>query len=413
MKKIAVSFLTFLMALSVLMPTVFAAEKQLSVQVDGQQVEFGAYEPVIDGGTTLVPLRPLFDSLGLTLDWDAEEQAATGTKQGLVVELQTGNSTAAVNGMPVELPKAPKAIGGTTYVPVRFVGEAAGYEVSWDPATRSVILETVERARGFLWEAEHNGNKVYLLGSMHIADNSFYPLHPSMEEAFASADVLAVEVDLSKGADPEVQELVMSMGTYQDGTTLKDHISKETYDKLGEVLAANGLPADSFDTFKPWVIQSTLMMMQAMESGYGSQVGIDLYFTMQAAEREMPVVELESYESQLNMFNSFSAELQEELLVESLNNFDRIGGDVDAMADMWKQGDEAALLEMTKTIEANEEYYKAMLVDRNIAMADKIDGYLQGEEPKVYLVVVGAAHMPGEDGIVKLLQEKGYTVNRK
>ncbi|HER2167769.1 TPA: TraB/GumN family protein, partial [Streptococcus pyogenes] len=92
-------------------------------------------------------------------------------------------------------------------------GDATGYEVRWDAAARTVLLvskgaetETVQTGgRGFMWEVESNGNTVYLVGSMHIADESFYPLRKEFEEAFAEADYLGVEIDISKAADEAQQ----------------------------------------------------------------------------------------------------------------------------------------------------------------------------------------------------------------
>jgi len=234
-----------------------------------------------------------------------------------------------------------------------------------------------------------------------------------MEAAFDEADYLGVEVDVSKGADPEVQELILGLGSYQDGTKVQDHVSKETYDKLTALLTELELPADSFDTFKPWVIEMTIQSLQAMASGLEGQVGIDMHFTIKAMERSIPVIELESYESQLKMFDDFSPELQEEMLSATIDNFHVIDDGLDAMATVWKTGDDAALIELTESFSESEEYNQAMLVDRNKGMTEKVVGYLNGTKQETYLIVVGAAHMLGESGIVTSLQEQGYTVTRK
>jgi len=61
----------------------------------------------------------------------------------------------------------------------------------------------------------------------------------------------------------------------------------------------------------------------------------------------------------------------------------------------------------------DQEFHKAMHTDRNIAMVDKFEGYLNSNKEEIYFIVVGTLHYPGEHGIVKLLQDKGYTVVRK
>ncbi|MFS0873209.1 TraB/GumN family protein [Paenibacillus xylanilyticus] len=380
-----------------------AAPQGTSVKVNDQAVEYNVGAPINNKGTTLVPLRSTLDAMDVKL--------TTATDDTI---------TAVVDGKTITLKSKLTRINGVTYAPIRIVGDATGYEVNWDAKTRTVLLvskgtETAAKtgSRGFMWEVESNGNTVYLVGSMHIADDSFYPLPEEFEEAFAEADYLGVEVDVSKGADEAQQQLVLDLGTYKDGTTLKDHVSSETYTKLGDVLKKNGLEPNALDAFKPWVVESTLASLKAATAGYEASAGVDLYFIQKAIERKLPVIELESYESQLGMFNDFSKELQEETLSATLDNFDVLDSSVDQMAEMWKTGNDEQLLDFTNNFSDNEEYNKAMLIDRNIGMADKIDGYLKSDKKEEYFIVVGAAHYLGEHGIVKLLEDKGYTVERK
>lgn len=385
---------------------VAAAQQQPSIKVNDQAIEYKTEAaPIAQDGTTLVPLRSTLEALNAQLT-----EAADGT------------ITVVVEGKTLTLKSKLERIAGVTYAPIRIIGDVAGYEVSWDQATRTVLLvsrgaapdATVQAGgRGFLWEVENKGTTVYLVGSMHFADDSFYPLGDAFEEAFKEADYLGVEIDISKGADEAQQQLILSLGTYQDGSTLKDHIAAETYTKLGEVLKQNGLEPNVLDTYKPWVVDSTLGTLKTMASGYEASAGVDLYFIQKALERQLPIIELESYESQLNMFNNFSAELQEKNLNATLDNIDVVGDSVDAMAEMWKTGNDEQLLELTNSFSEDAEYNQAMLIDRNVGMADKIDGYLKSGKNEEYLIVVGAAHYLGEHGIVKLLEDKGYTVVRK
>lgn len=379
-----------------------AAPKQPAVKVNDQTVAYAGGTPVIDHGTTYVPLKTTLQAMDAKL-----KNAADGTIH------------AVVDGKTITLKSKLKRINGVTYAPIRVVGDAAGYEVRWDAKTRTVVLvskatETAQTGgRGFMWEVESNGNTVYLVGSMHIADDSFYPLRPEFEEAFAEADYLGVEVDVSKAADEAQQQLIMDMGMYKDGTTLKDHVSSETYAKLGKILTESGMKPNALDAFKPWVVESTISSLKAVKAGYEAAAGIDLYFVQKAIERKIPVIELESYELQLSMFNGFSKELQEKNLNFVLDNFDVLDDSVEQLGKMWKTGNDEALLEFTNSMAVDEEYNKAMLVDRNIGMAEKIDGYLKNGKNEEYFIVVGAAHYLGEHGIVKLLEDKGYTVVRK
>ncbi|WP_054957661.1 TraB/GumN family protein [Paenibacillus dakarensis] len=377
----------------------WAAPQQPVLKINNEQVKYAANAPVVEQGTTMVPLRTTLEAMNVKLSG-----------------VQDGTIHVVVDGKQITVKGKTKSIKGVTYAPIRIIGEAAGYEVRWDQKSRTVLLlskAAKEGARGFMWEVEHNGNTVYLVGSIHVADDSFFPLREEFEEAFAEADYLGVEIDISKAADEKQQQLITNMSMYQDGTTLKDHVSKETYEQLTAILKQFKLETNAMDAFKPWVVESTLSSLQWMAAGYEADAGIDLHFIQRAIERKLPIVELESYQSQLGMFDNFSKELQEKNLKNTLDNFNVLDDSMELMADMWKTGDDQRLLEFTDSMAVDPEYNKAMLIDRNIGMADKIEGYLNSGKKEEYFVVVGAAHYLGEHGIIKLLQDKGYNVIRK
>ncbi|WP_336765951.1 TraB/GumN family protein [Paenibacillus sp. USHLN196] len=405
MKNWKRSLLSFTISVGLLVSAApaMASPQGTSVKVNDQAVEYTVGAPINNKGTTLVPLRSTLDAMDVKL--------TTATDDTI---------SAVVDGKTITLKSKLTRINGVTYAPIRIIGDATGYEVNWNAKTRTVLLvskgtETAVQTggRGFMWEVESNGNTVYLVGSMHIADDSFYPLREEFEEAFAEADYLGVEIDISKAADEAQQKLILDLGSYQDGTTLKDHVSSETYTKLGDILKKNGLEPNALDAFKPWVAESTLASLKSATAGYEASAGVDLYFIQKAIESKLPIIELESYESQLGMFNDFSKELQEETLKATLDNFDVLDDSVNQMAEMWKTGNDKRLLNFTNDFSDNEEYNKAMLIDRNIGMADKINGYLKSDKKEEYFIIVGAAHYLGEHGIVKLLEDKGYKVDRK
>lgn len=379
-----------------------AAPQQSAVKVGDQIVNYAGGAPVFDQGTTYVPLKTTLEAMNAKLT-DAED----------------GTIHAVVDGKKITLVSKLKRINGVTYAPVRVVGDAAGYEVRWDAKTRTILLitkgaETAKTGgRGFMWEVENNGTTVYLVGSIHIGEDSFYPLRPEFETAFKDADYLGVEIDLSKSADDAHTKLIMNMGMYQDGTTLKDHVSSETYAKVGKILEDNGMKANALDAYKPWVVESSISTLKSMKAGYQADAGVDLYFIKKAIERKIPVMELESYESQLSMFNGLSKELQEKNLNKTMDSVGVLQDDIKKMGEMWKTGNDDQLLELTNSLATDPEYNKALLIDRNVKMAEKIDGYLKSGKKEEYFIVVGAAHYLGEHGIVKLLQDKGYTVVRK
>ena len=275
--------------------------------------------------------------------------------------------------------------------------------------------QAILNSPGYMWEVKYNDNTVYLVGSIHIGDDTLYPLDPKYDKAFEEADYLAVEVDVTKETNNEHQKLDENKMYYMDGTTLKDNVSKQTYAKIEDYLIQNNLDLNAFDIHKPWLISYFTFSQVALESPYNAKKGIDWYFLQEALKNKTPIIELEPSELQNNLLANFSNEMQERLLNITLDSYNSgtIYDDFDALVAAWKEGDEAALLKMLDDMAGDTEYYKAMKTDRNIDMAEKIEDYLTSNNKEVYFVVVGALHYPGEKGIIKLLQDKGYTVVRK
>jgi uncharacterized protein YbaP (TraB family) len=417
MKKLGVLLLSIFMAMSVF-TTAHATEKPIGVWIDGTEVKLGNTSPVVEKGTTLVPMRPLLESLDVNISWNEKTKTVTGTKNGLALSLTIGSTTATVNGEKKKLEVAPKTISNTTYVPVRFIGETIGYKVEWNPALRTITYKANKQAAGstgFLWKVENKGNTVYLLGSIHVANDKMYPLRPEVEAAFEASQYLGVEVDLSKIDQNEIQKFILEKGSYTDGTKLKDHVSADTYKKVVALLKANNIAGDAFDSFKPWVVTQGISGLQIQDAGYQPEIGIDLYFTQKAGKLNKPIIELESTQLQLNMFDQFSNELQEKLLIgtlDGLNQADKAAAaaSLDSLSQMWIQGDEQSLIAMTQAVAQEPEYYKGLVSDRNINMVKHIKEYLNSDKKSTYLVIVGALHMLGDDGIVTLLQQDGYNV---
>lgn len=116
-----------------------------TVTIDGEMLKF-TVDPIIDDGTTIVQFRPIFEKLGLKIQWDGKNQRITGTKEGLKIELTIGSITALINGREVPLQQAPRIVNGVTLIPLRFVGEASGKDVNWNASTQSVSIKDPNEA---------------------------------------------------------------------------------------------------------------------------------------------------------------------------------------------------------------------------------------------------------------------------
>lgn len=127
-----------LAALFVVPPVISRAEDPtVRFAVDGR---LAPQTGVLVGGTTMVPMRPIFEALGARLTWDAANNSVTAVKSDTTIRLTIGSATATRDGVEVELARAPMLSGGSTLVPLRFVSEALGSKVGWDGDTRTAYI---------------------------------------------------------------------------------------------------------------------------------------------------------------------------------------------------------------------------------------------------------------------------------
>lgn len=151
----------------------------VQVLVNGELLQF-EQEPVILNGTTMVPLRKIFEALGAEVSWHQNIQTVKGTNGNKKVQLRIGSTTAIVNGSYLMLEQAPLIRNGSTLVPVRLVSEAMGSEVSWDGTTRTVSI--LKPAAGPQTEATTSSTKPILennpykaKGKLVIGTSADYP----------------------------------------------------------------------------------------------------------------------------------------------------------------------------------------------------------------------------------------------
>lgn len=274
--------------------------------------------------------------------------------------------------------------------------------------------------------SDEKGNVIWLLGSIHVGRDDYYPLPDYVMDAFEGSDALAVEADIiSFETDQVAQTQALMMMMYTDGTKIADHISDELYEEAVALMTEYGQYNILLDYFMPITWYQTINSLSVVEAGGNVSLGIDRYFLNYAKETDMKVLEVESAEFQYGMMADFSEELQILMLQSTVDNFyefDEMRTDLKELMDLWQSGNEAAFAEYLaqssdipegyqnyENLDALlEEYNNAMIVERNQSMTEyAIDALESGEE---IFICVGAAHVVGEDAMADNLRELGYTV---
>jgi len=278
-----------------------------------------------------------------------------------------------------------------------------------------------------LWRVTSpDGQTLYLFGSIHAADAELYPLPDAIMDAFSRSDYLAVEFDVvafeqNAAALAEMSAMLM----YTDGRTVVDDIGYELHQRAIALMSeleseleshlGRGFPLELLDAFKPTMWIDLLTAVAIDRSGMSFDYGLDRFFINEANARGMEIIEIESFEDQISMLLGFSVPLQM-FLLENVMDIDEVVVGTNKLYELWKAGDiqalEAFLESDTDSFppELADEYFEAMLTERDIAMVAAAQRYM--DEGRKVFYVVGLAHMIGEDGIVGQLVRSGYTVER-
>lgn len=288
-------------------------------------------------------------------------------------------------------------------------------------SSSSSSVKNSPAAGPLFWEVNgKNGEgRLYLLGSIHAADDSAYPLRRSITDAFSSSDALAVEADIvAFESDLSAQIKCMKEIMYLDGTTIADHVPKRIYDDAVALLKQHDLYAQQYDYYKPVLWTSVMDNIIVGMAGLDSSKGIDRHFLERAKKEGKEILEVESALFQYQMLGAFSDGLQSYMLQSYVEDttFEEQAEDLKSLYENWKAGNpieegddqDEELTSEEKALML--EYNKAMLTDRNSGMADKAMEYLRSG--KTVFFVVGAAHMTGDSGIVAILREKGCSITR-
>jgi uncharacterized protein YbaP (TraB family) len=276
-----------------------------------------------------------------------------------------------------------------------------------------VLLVTAQaaQAKTFAWKATGKGGTIYLVGSIHVMSESFYPLNPALDAAFADSDLLVEEVDLAEMLDPMAQMNILTRGMLPSNQSLDKVLSAATLALVKKATGDLGADGSPLMRFKPWMLAITLQGMELMKAGFDPALGLDQHFYDQAKGVGKAVQGLETVEFQISRFDTMTMEQQDRMLAETLKELATETATVGKLGDAWKAGDVPAIERIALAdLKSDPVMYQRLLVERNKNWMPKIEALFARKGRAI--VVVGAAHLVGPDGLVAMLKAKGYAVEQ-
>jgi len=262
------------------------------------------------------------------------------------------------------------------------------------------------------WEVTGKHNTVWLFGSVHVLHSSDTSLPQVATDAYAMAEKVVEELvidevlgDLSGGLGQKLQFL-------PEGQTLAGVIGPELNTKLQAEAQRLGIDLDFMTRMQPWFVAQTIENLRLLRAGFNPLNGVDMQIAMRARQDGKPIIGLETVEDQLGIFAGMSMDEQREFLRGTLEETNS-AAQLDELMTAWRGGDVKTLQSaLRKGAEESPVLFRKLTVDRNRRWMPQIEKMLQ-DKGNDYLVVTGALHMVGRDGLVEMLRRKGYKVVQK
>ena len=280
---------------------------------------------------------------------------------------------------------------------------AAALECEPLKTTATVGLGDVRRAEGLLWRVRApDGATSALFGTMHVADPRVTAIPEVVSAELSAAKRFVMEVNLDLTAIAELQTAMFLSG----GKRLAQVAGQELFDATAALLEAHGIPVEVATTLKPWAAFITLSL-----PGAQAALPLDMLLMITAQSAAKEIVGLETVGEQVAVFESIDEADQVLMLREVVCHYGHFQSDIERMIGYYVERNLLAMMELSLqyATEEKQRYLDALLWERNERMLLRLRPILnQGEA----FVAVGAMHLPGRRGLLDLLEQSGFSIDR-
>jgi uncharacterized protein YbaP (TraB family) len=266
-------------------------------------------------------------------------------------------------------------------------------------------------AKSSLWKVSKGSDHLFIGGTIHMLGKSDYPLPPEFEAIYQQSEQLVFETDMKKLQMPETQMKMAQKMSYQDGSTLKDHLSPSTYQALTSFVSSSGLPIEIISRFKPGMASTMLTMIELKKLGVDGE-GVDSYYNNKANQDYKTLGKLETVDEQMTFLATLGEKNPDEFINYTLRDMKQLPKLFSEMKEAWKTGDIKKLADIGINPMKKDfpESYQNLLVKRNTAWVPQIETMMKTQE--IEMILVGVLHLAGEDSVLNQLKNLGYTVEQ-
>lgn len=271
------------------------------------------------------------------------------------------------------------------------------------------LLFTCGSQAASVWKVTKNEHSIFIGGTLHILSPDDFPLPDAYAEAYRNADKLVFETDIAGLNSPQFQQDSLKLLTYQDGTTLSNVLSKDTYLALKQHLASRNIDINQFATYTPALVGITLSMTELRLMGLTSQ-GVDEFYYFKAMMDQKKLDWFESPVEQLAFISALGGDDEDQMIQYALEDVRQLPESIGELKALWRSGDMDTLYQKQAS-EFRQNFpqiYEQLLVQRNENWLPEIKTMFETAETE--FILVGTMHLSGQDSVLDMLKRDGYTI---
>lgn len=260
-----------------------------------------------------------------------------------------------------------------------------------------------------VWKVSKGNDFIYVAGTVHLLPASEYPLPSAFNDAYRQADSLVFEAPLPETM-AEQQKMLATL-QYPAGQTLSKQLKPAVRNELAQYLQELGVPLAMVDGYKPGFVAMQLTLIEMTKAGLSGD-GVDKHFLTQAKSAGKPLQYLETLEFQIDLIAKIGEENPDEFIKLSLAEAKDSSNMLKKLIKAWRAGDMDFIDHevLRKAKKDDERTYRMMFSDRNQRWLPQLQQMF--EQPGHELVLVGAAHLPGDEGVLTMLRQAGFTLQQ-
>ncbi|MFL1406515.1 TraB/GumN family protein [Marinobacter sp. M1N3S26] len=262
-----------------------------------------------------------------------------------------------------------------------------------------------------VWKVTKGDHYLYVGGTIHLLSKDDYPLPDGFTSAYQDSDMVVLETDIAALQTTEYQRKILMATTYSGDNSVLQHLSDDTVDLLRDYLEERNIPTAPLFRLKPGMLSMTLSVLELQQLGL-TEAGVDQYFRLQALNDGKELGYLESPDQQIQFLVDMGKGQEDELIRHTILEMKQLPRDMESIRTAWRNGDTGKLAAagLERWVDRFPDLYDMILVDRNRDWIPEIERLLGTGD--IELVLFGALHLVGDDGVLALLEDRGYQVEQ-